>query len=77
MAPKSASIFIILAIIRRITIGKAIFFEYFFDIIDDKPLPVTIPICAQISTITVMNGYRNITTKEGQIQILSLPENKL
>ena len=56
MAPKSAPIFIILAIRRRDTIGRAIFFEYFLDIIDVKPLPVTIPILAQIPTITVMNG---------------------
>jgi|GEM_PF-6928580 len=47
MAHKSTPIFIILAIRSRITMGKAIFFEYFLDVIDIKPLPVTIPILTQ------------------------------
>jgi len=34
-----------------------------FDIIDVKPFPVTMPILAQMLTITVMNGYRNITSQ--------------
>jgi hypothetical protein len=41
------------------TIRKAIFFEYFLDITIVNPLLVTIPILAQIPTITIINGYRN------------------
>jgi len=63
MAHKSTPIFIILAIRSRITMGKAIFFEYFLDVIDIKPLPVTIPILTQIPTIIVMNEFRNITSQ--------------
>jgi len=59
IAPRSALIFIMFPAIRRVTIKKAIFFEYFLDITVVNPLPVIIPILAQIPTITVIKGYRN------------------
>ena len=59
IAPRSALIFIIFPTISRITIRKAIFFEYFLDITIVNPLLVIIPILAQIPTITIINGYRN------------------
>jgi hypothetical protein len=63
IAPISALTFITFPIISRITIGKATIFEYFLHITDVNPLPVTIPILAQVPTITVINGYRNTTNQ--------------
>ena len=56
IAPISALIFITFPTISRTTIGKATIFEYFLHITDVNPLPVTIPILAQVPTITVING---------------------
>ena len=64
IAPISALIFITFPTISKTTIGKATILEYFLHITDVNPFPVTIPILAQVPTITVINGYRrNITNQ--------------
>ena len=49
MAPKSAPIFIVFAIKRRLDIGYTILAEYFFFIRAAKPFPLRRPILAHIS----------------------------
>jgi hypothetical protein len=49
IAAMSAPMFTVFAIIRRIVSGNTTFFEYLVFIAEDRPLPDTRPILAQIS----------------------------
>lgn len=59
IAPKSAPILILLAIISRLDIGYTTLVEYFFFIKAAKPFPLKRPIRAHISCITIIVGNRN------------------
>ena len=59
IAPRSAPILMVLAIIRRLDMGYTILAEYFFFIKAANPFPLKRPIRAHISCMTIIVGNRN------------------